>query len=105
MALPDRFAAEVRAVVAQIPRGCVATYGQIARLVGMPGYARHVGHVLAAAPEGVPCHRVVNSRGGTAPGWDGQRNLLENEGVPFHRNGRVVLERCLWQSDGEPPNE
>ena len=53
----------------------------------------------------IPCHRVVNSRGSTAPGWDGQRNLLENEGVPFHRNGRVVLERCLWQPDGEPPDE
>ena len=54
MALPDRFAAEVRAVVAQIPHGCVATYGQIARLVGMPGYARHVGHVLAAPRRAFP---------------------------------------------------
>ena len=47
----------------------VATYGQIARLVGMPGYARRVGHALAAAPAGLPCHRVVNSAGRTAPHW------------------------------------
>lgn len=52
MALPDRFAAEVRAVVAQIPRGCVATYGQIARLVGMPGYARPCGACAGGRPGG-----------------------------------------------------
>ena len=98
MALPDRFAAEVRAVVAQIPRGCVATYGQIAQLVGMPGYARHVGHVLAAAPEGVPCHRVVNAAGRTAPGWDAQRTLLEAEGVRFRPNGCADLARSGWDA-------
>ena len=98
MALPDHFAAEVRAVVAQIPHGCVATYGQIARLVGMPGYARHVGHVLAAAPEGVPCHRVVNAAGRTAPGWDAQRTLLEAEGVRFRPNGCADLARSGWDA-------
>ena len=98
MALPDRFAAEVRAVVAQIPRGCVATYGQIARLVGMPGYARPVGHGLAAAPEGVPCHRVVNAAGRTAPGWDAQRTLLKAEGVRFRPNGCADLARSGWDA-------
>ena len=61
MALPEGFDAEVYSVVAQIPAGRVTTYGQIARLIGMPGYARRVGHALAAAPAGLPCHRVVNS--------------------------------------------
>ena len=63
MALPEGFDAEVYSVVAKIPAGRVTTYGQIARLVGMPGYARRVGHALAAAPAGLPCHRVVNSAG------------------------------------------
>ena len=63
MALPEGFDAEVYSVVAQIPAGRVTTYGQIARLIGMPGYARRVGHALAAAPAGLPCHRVVNSAG------------------------------------------
>ena len=65
MALPEGFDAEVYSVVAQIPAGRVTTYGQIARLIGMPGYARRVGHALAAAPAGLPCHRVVNSAGRT----------------------------------------
>lgn len=67
MALPEGFDAEVYSVVAQIPAGRVTTYGQIARLIGMPGYARRVGHALAAAPAGLPCHRVVNSAGRPHP--------------------------------------
>ena len=77
MALPEGFDAEVYSVVAQIPAGRVTTYGQIARLIGMPGYARRVGHALAAAPAGLPCHRVVNSAGRTAPHWTEQRPMLE----------------------------
>ena len=46
---------------------------------------------MAAAPEGLPCHRVVNSQGRTAPGWTRQRELLEAEGVLFRANGRVDL--------------
>lgn len=85
MALPEGFDAEVYSVVAQIPAGRVTTYGQIARLVGMPGYARRVGHALAAAPAGLPCHRVVNSAGRTAPHWTEQRPMLEAEGVRFRK--------------------
>mgnify|MGYP000270190502 FL=1 len=85
MALPEGFDAEVYSVVAQIPAGRVTTYGQIARLIGMPGYARRVGHALAAAPAGLPCHRVVNSAGRTAPHWTEQRPMLEAEGVRFRK--------------------
>lgn len=101
MKLPAGFAAEVWAVTKQIPSGRVATYGLIARLVGMPGYARHVGRALARAPQGVPCHRVVNAAGGTVPGWKEQRARLEAEGVPFRRNGCADLTRALWAVYGE----
>ena len=97
MALPEGFDAEVYSVVAQIPAGRVTTYGQIARLIGMPGYARRVGHALAAAPAGLPCHRVVNSAGRTAPHWTEQRPMLEAEGVRFRKNGCVDLTRSGWK--------
>ena len=66
--LNDDFARQVLSVVEEIPAGSVATYGQLARLIGMPGHARRAGRALALAPEGLPCHRVVNSQGRTAPG-------------------------------------
>ena len=97
MALPEGFDAEVYSVVAQIPAGRVTTYGQIARLVGMPGYARRVGHALAAAPAGLPCHRVVNSAGRTAPHWTEQRPMLEAEGGRGRKNGYVDLTRAVWE--------
>ena len=59
---------EVYAVVAQIPAGKIVSYKQIARLIGMPDHARRVGRAMASAPAGLPCHRVVNSAGRTAPG-------------------------------------
>lgn len=98
MALPDGFAAEVLSVVAQIPAGRVATYGGIARLAGMPGYARHVGRVLAKATAGCPCHRVVCASGRTVPGWPQQRELLEGEGVRFRTNGCADMVRSGWEA-------
>ena len=89
-------------ITRRIPAGKVATYGQIARLAGMPRCARIVGYAMAAcqAPS-VPCHRVIDRFGGTnrciavyAPGT--QRALLEAEGVPFTPDGRVDLTACLW---------
>ena len=89
-------------IVRQIPPGKVATYGQIARLAGMPRCARTVGYAMAGctAPS-VPCHRVVDRFGGTkacfdtfAPGT--QRALLEAEGVSFRLDGTVDLAQCLW---------
>ena len=91
MKLPAGFDAEVWAATEQIPAGRVATYGQLARLAGMPGYARRVGRAMAAAPAGIPSHRVVSAAGRTAPGWTAQRELLEAEGIRFRRNGCVDL--------------
>ena len=95
MRLPADFDAEIWSIVAQIPAGRIATYGQLARLAGMPGYARRVGRAMAAAPEGLPCHRVVNASGRTAPGWTRQRELLEAEGVRVRRNGCADLAHLI----------
>lgn len=80
-------------LIAQIPPGYVASYGQLALLAGQPGWARRAGRALRFAPEGLPCHRVVNSAGRTAPGWAGQRTLLEGEGVAFRENGTVDIKK------------
>lgn len=97
MQMPEDFDTEVFAVVTQIPVGRVATYSLIARLVGLPNHARRVGRALTQAPAGIPCHRVVNAAGGTAPGWNAQRTLLEAEGVLFRANGCVDLRQALWE--------
>ncbi len=92
--------------VRRIPRGKVATYGQIATLAGNPHWSQIVGYALHSnpAPGVIPCHRVVNRFGGTAAafafgGEDRQRALLEQEGIAFRADGTVDLARCLW--DGE----
>jgi methylated-DNA-protein-cysteine methyltransferase related protein len=95
-----RFKAAVLALVRRIPRGRVATYGQIAALVGKPRSARAVGQVMSRA-DGVPWHRVVNSQGGISrrsrmTGMMTQRIRLEQEGIVFRR-GRVVMSRFRWQ--------
>ncbi len=104
---PDRMTAEearmfrddVMNIVAQIPRGRVMTYGHIALLAGWPSHARMVGRTLRYTPgaDKLPCHRVVNKEGRTAPGWKRQRTLLEEEGVTFKANGQVDMERHLWE--------
>ena len=72
---------EILSVVEEIPEGCVATYGQIARLIGRDKNARLVGRVLSMADRygDYPCHRVVNHAGRLAPGWPEQRQLLQRE--------------------------
>lgn len=90
------------AVVRRIPAGAVATYGQVARLAGMPRSARLVGYAMASCRDpSVPCHRVVDRFGGTKAAFDTfapgtQRALLEAEGVPFRLDGTVDLAQCLW---------
>ena len=90
-------------LVRTIPPGQAATYGQIARLLGMLRGARLVGYAMAACrDETVPCHRVVDRFGGTKSAFDRlapgtQRALLEAEGVPFRPDGTVDLKRCQWQ--------
>lgn len=89
---------EILSAVSEIPWGCVATYGQIARLIGRNKNSRLVGKVLSMAEYygDYPCHRVVNHQGRTAPGWREQRQLLENEGVTFNANGLVNLKQHQW---------
>lgn len=85
-------------IVGQIPRGMVTTYGTIATLAGWPDHSRMVGHILRYTPEAgkLPCHRVVNAVGRTAPGWLQHRPLLEAEGVKFQSNGHVDMKQHLW---------
>ena len=89
---------EILSVVEEIPAGCVATYGQIAALVGREKNARLVGKVMSMADYygRYPCHRVVNAQGRLVPGWADQRRLLEKEGVGFRENGCVDLKKHLW---------
>ena len=89
---------EILSVVEEIPEGCVATYGQIARLTGREKNARLVGRVLSMAEYygRYPCHRVVNHAGRTAPGWTDQQALLEDEGVTFKPDGHVDLKKHRW---------
>lgn len=95
--------AAFRNIVRQIPAGKVATYGQIARLAGMPRCARTVGYAMAGCQDpSVPCHRVVDRLGGTKAAFDvhapgTQRALLEAEGVIFQAGGRVDLRQCQWR--------
>lgn len=91
---------EILSVVEEIPEGCVATYGQIAGLIGRPKNSRLVGRVLSRAEYygDYPCHRVVNHAGRLAPGWIQQRQLLIQEGVTFRKNGMVDLKECQWDA-------
>jgi methylated-DNA-protein-cysteine methyltransferase-like protein len=93
----------IYAVVRRIPRGRVATYGQVASLAGLAGHARQVGYALHALPQEttVPWHRVVNASGGISmrsmPGGElVQRMLLEREGIRLSPLGRVSLARVGW---------
>lgn len=97
-----RFYEEVYSIVKEIPHGKVSTYGEIARLTGRPKCSRMVGQAMFHAPEEqhLPCHRVVNSQGRPAPGWQEQKELLENEGVTFKSNGCVNMSRHLWNTTG-----
>ena len=106
------FGENVLNIVSQIPRGKVTTYGHIAAWAGWPSHSRMVGRTLryscvpsvasdqrSSAPgaEELPCHRVVNIAGRTAPGWSRQRILLEEEGVTFKPNGHVDMDKHLWE--------
>ncbi|MCL2434489.1 MAG: MGMT family protein [Clostridia bacterium] len=100
----DNFFSRVYKAVKRIPTGKVATYGQIAAMCGAPRNARAVGYALHVNPEPgeIPCHRVVNRHGRTAPafafgGPGKQRELLEDEGVTFNEDGLVNLKKHLWE--------
>lgn len=94
--------ARIYATIQRIPRGRVATYGQIAALAGLPGRARQVGYALHALPGGspVPWQRVLNARGEISlPGASGarQRALLAAEGVELDDRGRIDLAVYQWR--------
>ena len=101
----DEAVEAICAVIRRIPKGWVATYGQVATMAGMPRRARLVGRVLQRLDSGtkVPWHRVVNARGEVSyslsrNGGDVvQRRLLEKEGIKFDDNDRLDLERCRWR--------
>lgn len=94
----------IYAVVKRIPKGRVATYGQVAALARMAGHARQVGYALHALPENtpVPWHRVINARGEVSSRSEPlfeeiQRCLLEAEGIVSDGCGRFSLDRYLWR--------
>ena len=100
----DKAVEAICAVIGRIPKGWVATYGQVAAMAGMPRRARLVGRVLQRLDPGtkIPWHRVVNAKGEISyslsrNGGDAlQRRLLEKEGLRFDANSRLDLERCRW---------
>lgn len=100
-----RFFTYVYRLVAQVPKGKVVTYGQVAALLGVPRAARAVGTALRHLPRPmsrtVPWQRVINASGGISFRGDvvrveEQRWLLENEGVEFNRQGKVNLKKYRW---------
>ena len=109
MTTPQRssFDQRVRVVVALIPRGRLATYGQVADWIGAYGYARQVGWALRRVqlPSSIPWQRVVNAQGriSMSPSREGsdwmQRELLIAEGIPVDLNGHLPLKRFLWSPD------
>lgn len=99
---PD-FVKSVYEVVADIPQGNVATYGQVAEMAGYSGKAREVGVVMSRVRDGqsLPCHRVVNKAGMMSPeyafgGQEKQREMLEKEGVGFKSSGCIDMNRFQW---------
>lgn len=100
----SNFFHSVYKIAAQIPEGRVATYGQIAALLGNPLLARKVGEAMRNTPGylNIPSHRVVNKAGAMAPGYafggEGkQREMLEKEGIVFKENGCIDMKSCLWR--------
>lgn len=96
----------IYSIVSSIPRGRVATYGQVAELAGLSRGARQVGFALRVLPDGsgIPWHRVINSRGEISPrgepeGEHEQRLLLESEGIVFNEGGRLSLRQFRWDPE------
>lgn len=98
----DQFLSQIFAVIHQIPFGTVTTYGEVARMAGYPGYARHVGKALGNLPEvsKLPWFRVINSQGNISLSGENfvrQREKLLAEQIEVNQNGRVNLRKYKWQ--------
>ncbi len=114
---PIAYNGQVWEVARRIPRGRVASYGQIARLISAPegidpeSYqalgARWVGSAMSVCPDDVPWQRVINSKGEISlrGGAEQQRRLLEAEGVVFNEKGRVDMARFGWQPGRIEPEQ
>ena len=102
----EKLFSRVYEVVKQVPRGKVASYGQIAQIVGAGCDARMVGYAMAGTPEGgdIPWQRIVNREGKISlPGQGGviQRMRLEAEGVVFDKRGRIDMKQFGWPGPGQ----
>lgn len=93
-------------VVKMIPKGKVASYGQVAMMAGNPRWSRVVGYALHVNPDpgAIPCYRVVTKQGELSKafafgGINRQRELLEADGVEFDDEGRVVMEKFAWRGE------
>jgi methylated-DNA-protein-cysteine methyltransferase-like protein len=102
----NAFYIKIYDIVSKIPKGKVATYGQIAFLAGKPRAARVAGCAMHMAPmeRKLPCHRVVNKQGSMSPehvfgGEDIQRALLAQEGITFQTNGCIDMKKHLWRPE------
>lgn len=99
--MDDRLVYEILSAVSEIPFGKVASYGQIAKLIGRDKNARLVGKILSQSElyGDYPCHRVVNHAGRLVPGWQEQRAMLEAENVTVGPNNHVDMKRFQWMCD------
>lgn len=101
-ALP--FTQRVKQIIKKIPRGKVATYGQIAAYAGNPRAARQVAWILSSSSskDKLPWHRVINRKGRISlepnHGYEIQKMLLKKEGVKFDKSEAIDLELFLWSS-------
>ncbi len=97
--LDDNLAYEILSAVEEVPKGRVATYGQIARLIGRSKNSRLVGKVLSHAQYygNYPCHRIVNHCGRLVPGWKEQKELLRGEGITLKDDNHVDLKQYQWE--------
>ena len=98
------FKQRVYDIVAQIPKGKVMTYGQVAAYCGAAWAAWEVGQIAHTGPTGLPWQRVVNKQGGLAAGWpgggrDAHRALLEAEGVIVSDDDKINVNELLWHPD------
>lgn len=97
----NNFFEQVYEIVKQIPPGKVMSYGQIAKLLGMPRGARQVGWAMRVCPEELCWQRVVMMDGTITGGQyeEIRRQMLEQEGVIFLEDGRVDMKKCRWEPD------
>lgn len=101
----NEFKSRVYEIVAQIPKGRVMSYGQIAALAGAAWAAWEVGQIAHTGPSNLPWQRVVNKSGGLARGYpggfEGHKKELEAEGIEVDEDYKVKINELIWQ----PPNK